>query len=140
MSPSTKSLTKLGRQYALDELIMESHARYADLCEDVLFVDIDYPELMRKKRSVVQETPQLRGILGKDFVINDSDGDHVMLRSELYCQIGCDLREVDKLGVLLEELTPLCECPVLFVAEVSITYMDTQFADALIQWASKIGN
>ncbi|KAG5985120.1 hypothetical protein E4U55_001369 [Claviceps digitariae] len=123
-----------------DVLPWQSHARYADLCEDVMFVDIDYPELMRKKRSIVQETPQLRGILGNDFFINDSDEDHVMLRSKVYCQIGCDLRELDKLGVILNELASLSECSVLFVAEVSITYMDTQYADALIQWASEIGN
>ncbi|KAG5953471.1 hypothetical protein E4U53_005463 [Claviceps sorghi] len=123
-----------------DVLPWQSHARYADLCENVLFVDIDYPELMRKKRSIVQETPQLREILGEDFIINESDEDHVMIRSKVYCQIGCDLRELDKIGIILDDLTSLSECPVLFVAEVSITYMDTHYADALIQWASKIGN
>ncbi|KAG6005918.1 hypothetical protein E4U21_007552 [Claviceps maximensis] len=123
-----------------DVLPWQSYARYADICKDVLFVDIDYPELMRKKRSIVLETPQLRGILGQDFVISDSDKDHVMLRSEAYCQIGCDLRELDKIEAILEELASLSDCPVLFVAEVSITYMDTKFADALIQWASKIGH
>lgn len=116
------------------------HARYPALCEDVLFVDIDYPELIRKKRSIVQGTPLLRDILGKDFIISESDEDHVMLRSEIYCQIGCDLRELEKLRAILEELTPLSKCPVLFMAEVSITYMNTQCADALIEWASSIAN
>ncbi|KAG5927081.1 hypothetical protein E4U42_002604 [Claviceps africana] len=123
-----------------DVLPWQSHARYTDLCEDVLFVDVDYPELMRKKRSIVQDTPQLREILGTDFVINDSDEDPVMIRSKIYCQIGCDLRDLDKIGVILDDLTSSSGCPVLFVAEVSITYMDTHYADALIQWASKIRN
>lgn len=103
-------------------------------------MDIDYPELMRQKRSIVLETPQLRNILDKDFTINDLDENHVMLRSKLYCQIGCDLRELDKIEKTLAELTPLSECSVLFVAEVSITYMDTPSADALIQRTSNIGN
>ncbi|KAG6240146.1 hypothetical protein E4U24_006591 [Claviceps purpurea] len=123
-----------------DVLPWQTYARYTDLCEDVLFVDIDYPELMRQKRSIVLETPQLRNILDKDFTINDLDENHVMLRSKLYCQIGCDLRELDKIEKTLAELTPLSECSVLFVAEVSITYMDTPSADALIQRTSNIGN
>ncbi|KAG5955287.1 hypothetical protein E4U57_003581 [Claviceps arundinis] len=123
-----------------DVLPWQTYARYTDLCEDVLFVDIDYPELMRQKRSIVLETPQLRNILDKDFTVNDLDENHVMLRSKLYCQIGCDLRELDKIEQTLAELIPLSECSVLFVAEVSITYMDTLSADALIQRTSNIGN
>lgn len=123
-----------------DVLPWQSHARHAALCDGVMFVDIDYPDLMRKKRSIVQNTPQLREILGQDFIVSEAEESHFILRSERYCQIGCDLRELGKLRAILEELTPLSECPVLFVAEVSITYMDTQSADALIQWASSIGN
>lgn len=102
-------------------------------------MDIDYPDLMRKKRSIVLETPQLRDLLGEDFLVSDSDQDQILLRSDRYCQIGCDLRELEKLRTLLETLTPLAGCPVLFVAEVSVTYMDTISADALIHWASTVG-
>lgn len=92
---------------------------------------------MLKKRSIVLETPQLRDILGQDFLVSDQD--QILLRSDRYCQIGCDLRELTKLRASLETLIPLAGCPVLFIAEVSITYMDTKSADALIQWASTIG-
>jgi tRNA wybutosine-synthesizing protein 4 len=103
-------------------------------------VDIDYPDLMRKKSAIVLETPQLREILGEPYEYSpDSTGNSVLLRSDKYCQIGCDLRDLDVLKQLLETLVDLAQCDFLFVAEVSVTYMDTSSADALIQWASSIG-
>lgn len=94
---------------------------------------------MQKKRAIVLGTPQLRELLGPNLVISEHDTDQILLRSEKYCQLGCDLRKLDALRQCLESFLPLPECSVLFVAEVSITYMDTMSADALIEWASSIG-
>jgi tRNA wybutosine-synthesizing protein 4 len=122
-----------------DVLPWQSYHRYGDSCENALFIDIDYPDLMRKKRGIVLGTPELRELLGDDPFISEKDTDHLLLRSDKYCQIGCDLRELESLRKCLESFLTLSECSVLFVAEVSITYMDTASADALIQWASSIG-
>ncbi|KAM0328356.1 hypothetical protein ACHAPQ_007149 [Fusarium lateritium] len=122
-----------------DVLPWQSYHRYGDSCENALFIDVDYPGLMRKKREIVLGTPQLRELLGDDSFISEKDTDHLLLRSDKYCQIGCDLRELESLRNCLESFLSLSECSVLFVAEVSITYMDTASADALIQWASSIG-
>ncbi|UKZ71604.1 uncharacterized protein TrAtP1_012559 [Trichoderma atroviride] len=81
-----------------DVLPWQCHARYRDLGNDALFIDIDYPDLIQKKRAIVLQTPELRPLLGDDFT-----------------------------------------CAILFVAEVSITYMDTWSTDSLIQWASTVG-
>ena len=125
--------------YFSDVLPWQSHARHGSACHNVLFVDIDYPDLMLKKRAVVLETPQLRELLGDNFSVSDSPEDDILLKSERYCQLGCDLRQLDKLRTTLETFLSLAECEILFVAEVSITYMDTHSADSLIQWASSIG-
>ncbi|TQV91327.1 leucine carboxyl methyltransferase 2 [Cordyceps javanica] len=122
-----------------DVLPWQSHVRYGNECEDALFIDIDYPDLMRKKRAIVLETPQLQGLLGPSFEVSQSDEDLVLLRSKQYCQIGCDLRELDALRKVLESLADLSNCPILFVAEVSVTYMDTESADNLLKWASSVG-
>lgn len=122
-----------------DVLPWQCYHRYGDNCEDTIFLDVDYPDLMRKKRAIVLGTPELRELLGPEPYISEKDTDHVLLRSDKYCQIGCDLRELDALRQCLETFLPLSDCSVLFVAEVSITYMDTASADALIQWASSIG-
>lgn len=94
---------------------------------------------MRKKRAIVLGTPELRDLLGPEPYVSDKDTDYLLLRSDKYCQIGCDLRELEPLRQCLESFLPLSDCSVLFVAEVSITYMDTASTDALIQWASSIG-
>jgi tRNA wybutosine-synthesizing protein 4 len=94
---------------------------------------------MRKKRAIVLGTPQLQELLGDNPAISEKVADPILLRSDKYCQIGCDLRELESLRKCLESFLNLAECSVLFVAEVSITYMDTFSADALIQWASSIG-
>lgn len=94
---------------------------------------------MRKKRAIIVQTPQLNWLLGSDPETSDDDANHVLLRSERYCQLACDLRDLKSLRASLQSLLELSKSDVLFVAEVSITYMDTASADALIQWASSIG-
>lgn len=94
---------------------------------------------MLRKRTVVLETPQLKELLGTDFSTSESDDDVVLLRSRRYCQLGCDLRRLDRLRLALETILLPSDCEVLFVAEVSVTYIDTPSADALIHWASSIG-
>ncbi|KAH0495546.1 hypothetical protein TgHK011_009089 [Trichoderma gracile] len=121
-----------------DVLPWQCHARQL-ASNDVLFVDVDYPDLMHKKRAVVLQTPELRKLLGDDYTLSDRGKDGLLLRSTKYCQLGCDLRHLDRLRTLLDSVVNLSECAILFVAEVSITYMDTQYADALIEWGSTVG-
>ncbi|EGR46109.1 uncharacterized protein TRIREDRAFT_80813 [Trichoderma reesei QM6a] len=96
-------------------------------------------DLMHKKRAVVLQTPELRKLLEDDYTMSDGGKDGLLLRSAKYCQLGCDLRQLDRLRVLLESVVSLSECAILFVAEVSITYMDTQYADSLIEWGNTVG-
>lgn len=121
-----------------DVLPWQCQARYSHLGNDALFIDIDYPDLIQKKRAVVLQTPELRDLLGNDFTVAEGK-DGVLLRSNKYCQLGCDLRQLDLLRHVLTTVVDLSECAILFVAEVSITYMDTRSTDSLIQWASTVG-
>lgn len=88
---------------------------------------------------MVMETRELRELLGPDVIISKSTKEKVLLRSDKYCQLACDLRELQVFKETLESLVSLDNADVLFVAEVSVTYMDTYSADSLIQWASGIG-
>lgn len=136
-SPARKVVINLG--CGSDVLPWQCHARYPDLCNDALFIDVDYPDLMRKKRAVVMGTPELADLLGDDVSLEKSEEELVLLRSQRYCQVGCDLRELDVLQKALESLIDTSTCSVLFVAEVSVTYMDTMSANDLLQWASSVG-
>lgn len=121
-----------------DVLPWQSHVRYPDASANATFVDVDYPDLIQNKRSIVLETPELKELLGDDYETNPSDSDGIVLQSHKYSQVACDLREPDSLRRALGRLVDLSACEILFVAEVSITYMDTKSADNLIQWASTL--
>lgn len=101
-----------------------------------MFIDIDFPDLMLRKKKTVLSTPQLLEPLTD---LKTFDTGTVMLKSDNYAQVGCDLRQLDALSLALSEIVDISACSFIFVAEVSITYMETVAADALIQWASGLG-
>jgi tRNA wybutosine-synthesizing protein 4 len=53
--------------------------------------------------------------------------------------MGCDLRDLASIHQSLSRLTDMAETEFIFVAEVSITYMETAAADAVIKWAGSLG-
>ena len=129
----TKVIVNLGAGY--DPLIWQCHARYPNSCSNTCFIDIDYKGLMLKKRAAVLDTPELKKILTN---IESSDDGDVLLRSDQYVQLGCDLRDLKSLEKTLSTVINIENCIILFTAEVSITYMNTQTADALIAWAGAL--
>ena len=62
----------------------------------------------------------------------------MLLRSDEYLQIGCDLRDLQLLDQILTSAVDIENCKVLLTAEVSITYMNVEAADALIEWAARL--
>jgi tRNA wybutosine-synthesizing protein 4 len=52
--------------------------------------------------------------------------------------LGCDLKDLVTLERLLRAEFDVPSSSILFVAEVSITYMPLNDSDALIRWASTI--
>jgi tRNA wybutosine-synthesizing protein 4 len=91
--------------------------------------------LMVKKCTVVKEAVELKSMLTN---VSFPDTSEVLLRSDQYIQVGCDLRDLSRLSAVLAsavDVLDLRKCEILFTAEVSITYMDTDAADDLIRWA-----
>ncbi|KAI1343805.1 leucine carboxyl methyltransferase [Xylariaceae sp. FL0016] len=130
----TKVIVNLGA--GSDVLPFQSMTRYPQACQHARFVDIDFPDLMNKKRTIVLQTPELSSMLtGLDTV----ESGHVRLKSDQYFQIGCDLRELTSIEAALSSFLDVPNCTFLFVAEVSITYMETESADSVIRWASTLG-
>lgn len=62
--------------------------------------------------------------------------DAVLISAPQYVAIGCDLTDTQKLNAILRDRLRLTDVPVLFVAEVSMTYMGVKAADEVIRWAS----
>ncbi|KUI73627.1 tRNA wybutosine-synthesizing protein 4 [Cytospora mali] len=139
-SPKRKVVVNLG--CGSDVIPWQCWTRYPENCHQsqAVFVDVDFPDLIKKKRQVVLTTPVLVSPLsGLKFDDNDETCPHVLLRSDRYFQVGCDLRRSAVLEQALASIVDVKECLFLFVAEVSITYMETEHADSLIKWASTLG-
>ncbi|TLD34233.1 hypothetical protein PspLS_00787 [Pyricularia sp. CBS 133598] len=129
----TKVVVNLG--CGSDVLPWQCLTRYSKECDSVLFVDVDFPDLILRKRNVVLETAELRDRFAPLATL---DTPPIFLRSSRYVQVGCDLRDIGSLQKALESLVEIKAASFLFVAEVSITYMETDAADAVIQWASTL--
>ncbi|KAK3315207.1 methyltransferase-like protein [Apodospora peruviana] len=130
-----------------DVLPWQCLERYPTDCQAglVKFLDVDFPDLIERKRQTVLSTPELLGAFTgveerpQQSPLGPSSG--AVFESDQYAQIGCDLRELKTLqGALTKTLGDVDECSFLFVAEVSITYMETEGADNVIQWASTLGD
>jgi tRNA wybutosine-synthesizing protein 4 len=90
---------------------------------------------MVKKRDTVGSTIELQKALTNIELLAEGD---VLLRSDQYLQLGCDLRDLDRLDKALASIFDVQTCQILLVAEVSITYLDVRYSDDLIGWASKL--
>jgi tRNA wybutosine-synthesizing protein 4 len=123
-----------------DVLPWQCLTRYPGECAGVKFVDVDFPDLIERKRQTVLSTPELLGMLTG---VKEGGGlvRPVVFESEEYVQIGCDLRDLKTLQQgLTAAVGDFGECEFIFVAEVSITYMEREGADEVIRWASTVGN
>ncbi|KAI0537040.1 leucine carboxyl methyltransferase [Xylaria digitata] len=131
----TKVIVNLG--CGSDVLPWQCMTRYPNACQGVKFIDIDFPDLMSKKRAIVLNTPELSSVFEP---LDANAGEHVLLKSDMYSQIGCDLRktaDIEKALSICLNMDP-SDCIFMFVAEVSITYMETLGADGVIKWASSL--
>ena len=88
---------------------------------------------MARKRDMVQSNKELFEVL---TTVETRDDGSILLSSDQYLQLGCDLRDLNSVTRALADAINLDDCKVLFIAEDSITYMSTEASDSLIQWAS----
>ena len=109
--------------------------RYPKACENVTFIDVDYVALMQKKRDVVRSTAELNNMLTNVAFLESGN---LLLQSDQYLQVGCDLRQLSELSGVLASAVDIEKCLILCTAEVSITYMNVEAADALVKWASNL--
>ncbi|KAI1007285.1 tRNA wybutosine-synthesizing protein 4 [Podosphaera aphanis] len=131
---SSKQKVVINVGCGFDPLPWQCLSRYPEACSGVVFIDIDYRDLILRKRTIVHEEPNLSSILSN---VVASDGP-VLLHSDQYIQVGCDLHKLTQLNEILSSVIKLENCMILLTAEVSITYMNVNAADDLIQWASTL--
>ena len=107
-----------------------------EICQNATFVDVDYPQLMQKKVSIIEQTPQLNGLLPDFMKLGNENG--LLATSTKYLAIGCDLRNLELLKLVLQARLDIenASTMILFVAEVSIAYMEKKASQAVLEWAT----
>ena len=133
----TSSLFSILLMLCSDALPFRMLAEYQELCKRTTFVDVDYDTLLRDKVGIIRSTEQLRLLL--DDVEESPPADGFLLRSKNYAALACDLRDVERLDRIIHGAFD-SSAAFLVICEVSITYMDPQDANAILRWASSLGN
>ncbi|PGH33629.1 tRNA wybutosine-synthesizing protein 4 [[Emmonsia] crescens] len=135
-SEHQKVIVNLGCGF--DSLPFQFLSRDAALCQNAKFIDIDHHKLMVKKRDVVAKCAALKDLLS-DVQLTPETGS-VLVRSKEYVGIGCDLGDLPRLEAALNDAIGSAEVSILCIAEVSITYMEVNLADALIRFVPKLSH
>ena len=133
-------------------------AEEAAIARQCLWVEVDFPSLLRRKKALIEGAPSLMNGFqhhagGEEVAlktdINSSEektenqGSHnaddtstCIFSADNFRMIGCDLRDI---AVLLRALTSSGFClsrPTLVLSECVLTYVAPEHVERLIQWAS----
>ncbi|KAK9246476.1 S-adenosyl-L-methionine-dependent methyltransferase [Lipomyces tetrasporus] len=131
-----KVIVNLGCGY--DPLPFQYLAKISTNRSKTIFIDADYPDLINLKVSAIAASEDLSRVVGDRHHLNVSHSSIKLASSSYYC-VGCDLSNLENFEKALEACGVLQDdCDLLFIAEVSLTYMNTEEADKLVQWASGI--
>jgi tRNA wybutosine-synthesizing protein 4 len=137
-----KAVVNLGCGY--DTLPFKFRTRHkpdaAAANHDAVFIDVDYRDLLEKKLAVLTKDATFAPFLPTPDHMATSTHDPILFKSTSYCAIAIDLGHIDTLRRIFTDLFSLESLDILFIAEVSITYMPLDAANCLLEWASSFEN
>uniref|UniRef100_A0A673IG50 tRNA wybutosine-synthesizing protein 4 n=1 Tax=Sinocyclocheilus rhinocerous TaxID=307959 RepID=A0A673IG50_9TELE len=116
-SCSRRQILSLGAGF--DSLYFRLHAEGA--LGGVTVFEVDFPEVARRKAALINSNTCLKDML-----------------SGHYNLIGVDVRKEQEVEVTLSGAGLQWDAPTLVLSEVVLTYMETQWSDAVIGWAAKL--
>lgn len=95
---------------------------------------------MQTKRELIMNTPEMRELLHSDKADLVGDDSSIVVDSQEYVGMGCDLRNLRRLERLLKSVVDVQKSLVLCITEDSTAYMSVDAADALISWSATLSN
>ena len=98
-----------------------------------IFVEVDYPQTVTSKCTIIKSTPDLFRLLQDP--IFDLTNNILPLKSKRYNLVGVDLCNISLLESVLLAITDP-SCPTLFLSECVMTYMRVEDSQKLIRWSS----
>jgi tRNA wybutosine-synthesizing protein 4 len=133
----SKAVVNLGCGYA--PMPFRTMWKYPDKCRNVKFVDVDFPQLIKKKLEIMKNEPVFKELFNADIGQTPSHAS-ILYESEKYCAIGCDLGHHNEVQRVLRDRLGLDCHSVLFIGEVSIVYMPPREATDLLELTSKFSD
>ncbi|RKP38166.1 S-adenosyl-L-methionine-dependent methyltransferase, partial [Dimargaris cristalligena] len=99
----------------------------------MLFVDVDFPDLVRRKSGLIKSDPELMALLETANPVFKDNGD---ISATDYQLVGCDLKQVQNLTEVFQNFGITKQSEILFVSEVALVYMEPEDSDGVLQWAA----
>ncbi|KAM9347649.1 tRNA wybutosine-synthesizing protein 4 [Symphorus nematophorus] len=116
-----------------DSLYFRLHADEA-LDRAVVF-EVDFPDVAQRKAALINSNIALRRLLDPHL---PSHSGPVYASSGQYRLLGVDVREESQVESALGAAGLDWAAPSLILSEVVLTYMETQWSDAVISWTAKL--
>ncbi|RUS78801.1 hypothetical protein EGW08_013451 [Elysia chlorotica] len=107
----------------------------AGLLSDTVVYEIDFPELVRRKRLLIESSPELANLIQKYDIQPSSP--HIELSCTDYQLLGVDLTQLNTLEAALKMCGIRFECPTLLLSECVMTYMTRRCSTELVKWAAE---
>ncbi|CUM67858.1 uncharacterized protein PRCAT00005567001 [Priceomyces carsonii] len=123
-----------------DPLPFQLLSKFKKRNKSICFIDIDYPELVKNKLSMIKDSPEILNLIDKESVDQDFKTTSILLSTDAYKLVGCDLKNKQLYAELLSTLVGNDDGIKIFVAEVSLAYMKPEFANPIIECSSKLSN
>lgn len=105
-----------------------------------IFYDFDYPELVRRKLGMITASDELVACVGDSILVDDNLRSlGVVLASNQYYLVGCDLKDTALYQRQMEALLG-GGLPTIFIAEVSLAYMEPRHANPVVELSAQLPN
>uniref|UniRef100_A0A3P8ZJF8 tRNA wybutosine-synthesizing protein 4 n=1 Tax=Esox lucius TaxID=8010 RepID=A0A3P8ZJF8_ESOLU len=116
-----------------DSLYFRLHAEGA--LNGLVLFELDFPDVTRRKAALISNSTPLKECLGP---FSHSTTGPVYVHGDQYCLLGVDVRENAQVEEALSGAGLDWSAPTLLLSEVVLTYMETQWSDAVICWAARL--
>ncbi|XP_055877981.1 tRNA wybutosine-synthesizing protein 4-like [Biomphalaria glabrata] len=106
-----------------------------DLLQNTVFCEIDFPEVVKKKRLLVENNEDLLKLVEK--IKEQPLSPHIELSSADYHLLGVDLTQLNTLEAAIKMCGLEFDIPTLLLSECVMTYMTRRCSTELVKWASE---
>ncbi|KAL5007139.1 hypothetical protein ScPMuIL_015945 [Solemya velum] len=111
----------------------------SNILKDTVYYEIDFPEVAGRKRDLIFNQQALLDLLpgvSSSKTSDPTNSSAIVIDTDRYKLIGVDLSELRSVESILKSCGLAVCSPTLLLSEVVLTYMNKQYASAIIRWAA----